>query len=82
MNSPPILTYAATENELDSGIDGDIQKALGLENKQNSIIAGVRYDYDSSTALKFEAQNHDEEIINGSKGKSAMLYTIAIDLVF
>mgnify|MGYP005988204833 CR=1 FL=1 len=76
------LTYAATENELDSGIDGDIQKALGLENKQNSIIAGVRYDYDSSTALKFEAQNHDEEIINGSKGKSAMLYTIAIDLVF
>jgi len=76
------LTYTATENELDSGLEGDVQKALGLENKQNSIIAGLRYDYDTSTALKFEIQNHDEEIVNGAKGESAMLYTVAIDLVF
>lgn len=76
------LSYAATENKYDSGIDGDIQEALGLENKQNSIIAGLRYDYDSSTALKFEAQSHNEEIVNGAKGESAMLYTIALDLVF
>ena len=76
------LTYTASENELESGLEGDIQKALGLENKQSSIIAGLRYDYDSSTALKFEVQNHDEEIVNGAKGESAMLYTVAIDLVF
>lgn len=76
------LTYASTENELDSGLDGNIQKALGFEDKQNSIIAGLRYDYDTSTALKFEVQQHDEEIVGGAKGKSAMLYTVAIDLVF
>jgi hypothetical protein len=32
--------------------------------------------------LKFEVQQHDEEIVNGAKGESAMLYTVAIDLVF
>jgi hypothetical protein len=76
------LTYAVNENKLDSGLEGDIQKALGLESKQSSIIAGLRYDYDTSTALKFEVQNHDEEIVGGAKGESAMLYTVAIDVVF
>ena len=76
------LSYAATENELDSGLDGTIQKSLGFEDKQSSIIAGLRYDYDTSTALKLEVQSHDEEIVNGAKGESAMLYTVAIDLVF
>jgi hypothetical protein len=76
------LTYSATENELASGIDGTIQEAIGLEDKQSSIIAGLRYDYDTNTALKFEVQNHDEEIVSGAKGESGMLYTVAIDLVF
>ena len=76
------LTYTSTENDLDSGLDGTIQEALKLEDKQNSIIAGLRYDYDTNTALKFEVQSHDEEIVNGEKGEKAMLYTVAVDLVF
>ena len=76
------LTYSTTENELASGLDGSLQEALGLEDKQSSIIAGLRYDYDTSTALKFEVQHHDEEIVGGADGESGLLYTVAVDLVF
>lgn len=77
------LTYTARENDLESGIDGAIQKVLGFEDKQNSIIAGLRYDYASSTAIKFEVQQHNEEIVSGQKvDESGMLYSIALDLVF
>lgn len=76
------LTYSTTENEFNSGIDGDIQELLGFEDKQSSIIAGLRYDYDTNTALKFEVQHHDEEIVGGVDGESGMLYTVAVDLVF
>jgi len=76
------LTYAAEEDKFDSGNEGEIQKRLPLQAKQTSIIAGLRYDYDASTALKFEIQSNDEEKTQGQDGDSAMLYSIALDLVF
>lgn len=78
------LTYSSTETETLSGIDGAIQEKLNLENKQNSIIAGMRWDYDSSTALKFEVQQHNEELVAGigENKESGMMYSIAVDLVF
>ncbi len=76
------LTYSATETTLESGLDGSIQELLGLEDKQSSIIADLRYNDDTNTALKFEVPNHNEEIVKGDKGESDMLYTVAIDLAF
>lgn len=78
------LTYSSTDTETASGIDGAIQEGLRLENKQNSITAGMRWDYDSSTALKFEVQQHNEELVAkvGKNKESGMLYSVAVDLVF
>lgn len=78
----PHLTYSAEKDTLDSGNEGKIQKALPLQSDQSSITAGVRYDYDSSTALKFEIQNNDETTTAGADGDSATLYSVAVDLVF
>ena len=58
------------------------KKQLGLEADESSITLGLRYDYDSSTALKFEIQNNDEKTIEGADGDSAILYSVALDLVF
>ena len=76
------LTYTVEEDKFDSGNEGEIQERLPLQNEQTSIIAGVRYDYDAATALKFEIQHNDEETASGADGDSAMLYSIALDLVF
>src|SRR5690606_33806211 len=46
------LTYTVTEDDLESGTVGVVQK--NAESEENSIILGLRYDYDSSTALKFD----------------------------
>ena len=78
----PHLTYSAEKDSLDSGNEGKIQKALPLQSEQSSITAGLRYDYDSSTALKFEIQNNDEKTTAGAKGDSATLYSVAVDVVF
>lgn len=78
----PHLTYSTQKDEYESGNEGVIQKQLGLATEESSITLGLRYDYDSSTALKFEIQNNDEKTIAGADGESAMLYSVAVDLVF
>ena len=78
----PHLTYSATKNFYESGNEGKIQKQLPLATEEESITLGLRYDYDSSTALKFEIQHNDEKTFDGADGDSAMLYSVAVDLVF
>ncbi|TNC91239.1 MAG: hypothetical protein CSH36_10695 [Thalassolituus sp.] len=74
------LTYVATEDELESGVVGVLQK--NAESKENSIILGVRYDYDSATAFKIEAERNDEELVGGAEGESGMIYRVGMALVF
>jgi len=81
----PHLTYSSVATSKDSGANGNIQEIAGLEDEQTSITAGLRYDYDSSTALKFEVQQHTEDKVAGVPGEideTAMLYSIAVDVVF
>lgn len=78
----PHITYTSEKDEFDSGNEGVIQEALPLQYEQTSIIVGLRYDYDSSTALKFEIQNNDETTAAGVDGDSATLYSVAVDVVF
>lgn len=78
----PHITYTSEKDEFDSGNEGVVQKALPLQSEQSSIIVGLRYDYDSSTALKFEIQNNDETTASGADGDSATLYSVAVDVVF
>jgi hypothetical protein len=78
----PHLTYSSEADSFDSGNEGKIQEQLPLKSEQTSIIVGLRYDYDTSTALKFEIQNNDEETASGADGESATLYSVAVDLVF
>ena len=74
------LTYTVAEDDLESGVVGQVQK--NAESKENSIILGMRYDYDSSTAFKVDIQQHDEELVNGAKGESGLLYNVGMSLVF
>ena len=74
------LTYSALDNSLESGVVGQLQAMT--ENKESSIILGARYDYDSSTALKVEAEYNDEELVMGAERKSNMLYRVGVSLVF
>lgn len=74
------LTYTANEDDLKSGNVGVVQGFA--EAKENSVILGVRYDYDSGTAFKFDIQQHDEELVNGAEGESGTLYTVGMSLVF
>ncbi len=65
--------------------EGDaLQKALktNAQVHEQTYILGARYDYDTGTAFKFEVQYQDEKTIQGVDGKSGMLYSAAIDLVF
>lgn len=78
----PHLTYSSEADSFDSGNEGKIQELLPLKDEQTSITLGLRYDYDTSTALKFEIQNNDEETADGADGDSATLYSVAVDLVF
>jgi hypothetical protein len=78
----PHLTYTNEKDSFDSGKEGEIQKQLPLKSEQSSIILGLRWDYDSSTALKFEVQNNDEKTAAGDDGDSATLYSVAVDVVF
>jgi hypothetical protein len=78
----PHLTYTTEKDSFDSGKEGEIQKQLPLQSEQSSIIVGLRYDYDSATALKFEIQNNDEKTSEGADGDSATLYSVAVDVVF
>jgi predicted porin len=75
-------TYTEQKDVYESGTNGIIQKAAGLGVEESSIILGMRWDYDSSTALKFEVQNNDEETYAGTDGDSAILYSVAVDVVF
>lgn len=74
------LTYTSDKDEDQSGAAGALKDTLRAE--ENSIILGARFDYDSGTAFKIEAQYVDEALRFGKKGESAMLYSVAVDLVF
>ncbi|MBQ0728131.1 MAG: porin [Thalassolituus oleivorans] len=74
------LTYVATEDELESGPSGILQK--NLESKENSIILGARFDYDTGTAFKIEAERHNEELTAGAKGSVGVIYRAGFSLVF
>jgi len=79
------ITYTSTENELDSGINEFIQEnIIQAKDKQSSIIVGARYDYDDSSALKFEVQQLTEDMRPGAGeiDETGMLYSVAIDVVF
>lgn len=49
------LTYAHSEDQLKSGDTGIAQSFTESEN--DSIILGLRYDYDSAATIKFEVQH-------------------------
>jgi len=76
------LTYSTQVDKYDSGINGDMQKARGLGTEETSTTLGLRWDYDSSAALKFEVQHNDEEMVEGVDGDSAILYSVAVDVIF
>ena len=76
------LTYSNSRDILNSGDSGKLQKALNLQGEDKSVTLGLRYDYDVNTALKVEAQYHDELIHQGVEGDHAMLYSFAIDVIF
>ncbi|MEH6344859.1 MAG: hypothetical protein V7785_07235 [Bermanella sp.] len=75
-------TYSTAKDELDSGVVGQGQELLQLEGEDISVILGARYDYAPGTAIKFEIENHDEKIHNAQDGNSAMLYSVAVDMIF
>ena len=76
------LTYSTSRDILASGEKGDLQEALKLEGEDQSVILGLRYDYDVNTAVKFEIQHHDELVNQGEDGDQAMLYSFAVDVIF
>lgn len=83
-------TYTELKGEYESGMNGAIQQAINPltqeayigDYDEASIILGMRWDYDSSTALKLEVQNKDEKTYAGADGDSAMIYSVAVDVVF
>lgn len=75
-------TYSTQVDKYDSGVNGAAQKARGLGTEESSVTLGLRWDYDSSTALKFEVQHNDEEMVQGVDGDSAILYSVAVDVIF
>jgi len=76
------LTYSTSKDILGDGEKGDLQEALKLQGEDQSVMLGLRYDYDVNTALKFEVQHHDELVNQGESGDQAMLYSFAVDVIF
>lgn len=76
------LTYSTSRDVLNSGDSGKLQQALMLQGEDKSVTLGLRYDYDVNTALKVEAQYHDEIMNRGAEGSHAMLYSFAVDVIF
>ena len=76
------LTYSNSRDVLNSGDSGKLQKAMNLQGEDKSVTLGLRYDYDVNTALKVEAQYHDELVHQGVEGDHAMLYSFAVDVIF
>ncbi len=76
------VTYSTAKDELDTGVVGQGQELLQLEGEDISMILGARYDYAPGTAIKFEIENHDEKIHNAQDGNTAMLYSVAVDMIF
>ncbi|WP_419813254.1 hypothetical protein [Bacterioplanoides sp.] len=74
------LTYSEDKDEKQSGNVGLLQN--NLRGEESSITLGARFDYNAGTAFKVEAQYIDEELRLGNDGESAMLYSVAVDLVF
>ena len=76
------LTYSTSRDILGDGEKGDLQEVLNLQGEDQSVMLGLRYDYDVNTALKFEIQHHDELVNQGAPGDQAMLYSFAVDVIF
>ncbi len=85
------LTYANLKDSLDSGNVGKLQEAIATDvsditggdiAEDTSIILGARYDYDAGTAIKFEIERQKEKYHQNVDGNSAMLYSVAVDLIF
>ena len=76
------LTYSTSKDILGDGEKGDLQEALKLQGEDQSVMLGLRYDYDVNTAVKFEIQHHDELVNQGEDGDQAMLYSFAVDVIF
>ncbi|MAD47517.1 MAG: hypothetical protein CMI02_01600 [Oceanospirillaceae bacterium] len=74
------LTYAATSDNLKSGMVGTVQENAEL--KESAIILGARFDYDAATAFKIDIQYNDEETVAGADGETGVLYTLGMSLVF
>ena len=75
-------TYSTSKDDLDSGTVGQGQALLGQEGEDISVILGARYDYAPGTAIKFEIEQHDEKIHEAKPGNTAMLYSVAVDMIF
>lgn len=75
-------TYTEHKSEYESGANGAIQKVAIGDDESVSMILGMRWDYDSSSAFKFEVQNKDEKTYKGADGDSALIYSVAVDVVF
>lgn len=76
------LSYTAESNSAESGAVGKFQKFIPTNSKDvTSVIAGVRYDIASGTALKFEIENKKEENFKGDEAKGK-LFSVAVDVVF
>ena len=90
------LTYAAAKNKVKDGNVGIVQRFS--ESEESDIIAGLRYDYSSSVALKAEAHyitinnaaTRGQMLLTGPVAASELdldkntgsLYTIGMSIVF
>jgi len=81
-NTTTHLTYSTSRDILNRGHSGELQELLNLQGEDKSVTLGLRYDYDVNTALKIEAQYHDEIENRGVEGDHAMLYSFAVDVIF
>ncbi len=74
------LTYVDYSESTESGLAGSFQAAA--EKAETSTILGMRWDYDSSTAFKAEAEYNDEETVSGADGEAGMIYRVGMALLF
>lgn len=65
----PHLTFTQRDSDVGGPNDGS-----------NSVIAGLRFDYDVNSALKFEIQH--TETTNDGTTESGQLYSVALDVIF
>lgn len=70
------ITYANVEE------DGESNRLVTEDTEQQSIALGVRYDFDTGTAFKFEVEQYDRDLGSDALDNDAVLYSFAVDTVF